>query len=53
MPTCCPCTADHTRHAMLHTLYGRLLAFDMMHFIEYFAWTCSWRTAAAAWGQWV
>eukprot|EP01029_Cantina_marsupialis_P024030 TRINITY_DN6086_c0_g1_i2.p1 TRINITY_DN6086_c0_g1~~TRINITY_DN6086_c0_g1_i2.p1 ORF type:complete len:633 (-),score=199.22 TRINITY_DN6086_c0_g1_i2:490-2388(-) len=29
--------ADRTGHAMLHTLYGRSLAFDTDYFIEYFA----------------
>ena len=29
--------ADRTGHAMLHTLYGRSLAFDTTYFIEYFA----------------
>lgn len=31
------CAADRTGHAMLHTLYGRSLAFDTTYFIEYFA----------------
>ncbi|CAH0479871.1 unnamed protein product [Peronospora belbahrii] len=31
------CAADRTGHAMLHTLYGRSLAFDTSYFIEYFA----------------
>ena len=30
------CAADRTGHAMLHTLYGRSLAFDSSFFIEYF-----------------
>lgn len=33
----CCCAADRTGHAMLHTLYGRSLAFDTDYFIEYFA----------------
>ena len=33
----CACAADRTGHAMLHTLYGRSLAFDTTYFIEYFA----------------
>jgi len=33
----CACAADRTGHAMLHTLYGRSLAFDTSYFIEYFA----------------
>jgi len=33
----CCCAADRTGHAMLHTLYGRSLAFDTSYFIEYFA----------------
>lgn len=33
----CACAADRTGHAMLHTLYGRSLAFDTAYFIEYFA----------------
>jgi succinate dehydrogenase/fumarate reductase flavoprotein subunit len=28
---------NRTGHAMLHTLYGRSLAFDTTYFIEYFA----------------
>lgn len=32
----CACAADRTGHAMLHTLYGRSLAFDTTYFIEYF-----------------
>ena len=31
------CAADRTGHAMLHTLYGRSLAFDTDYFVEYFA----------------
>ena len=31
------CAADRTGHAMLHTMYGRSLAFDTTYFIEYFA----------------
>eukprot|EP00978_Attheya_sp_CCMP212_P047597 scaffold422354_cov59-Attheya_sp.AAC.1 len=31
------CCSDRTGHAMLHTLYGRSLAFDTTYFIEYFA----------------
>lgn len=31
------CAADRTGHAMLHTLYGRSLAYDANFFIEYFA----------------
>lgn len=33
----CACAADRTGHAMLHTLYGRSLAYDTTYFIEYFA----------------
>lgn len=33
----CCCAADRTGHAMLHTLYGRSLAFNTDYFIEYFA----------------
>jgi succinate dehydrogenase (ubiquinone) flavoprotein subunit len=33
----CAAAADRTGHAMLHTLYGRSLAFDTTYFIEYFA----------------
>jgi hypothetical protein len=33
----CACAADRTGHALLHTLYGRSLAFDTSYFIEYFA----------------
>mmetsp|Transcript_35498 Transcript_35498/g.56808 ORF Transcript_35498/g.56808 Transcript_35498/m.56808 type:complete len:627 (+) Transcript_35498:3200-5080(+) len=33
----CCCAADRTGHALLHTLYGRSLAFDTSYFIEYFA----------------
>ncbi|KAJ8600648.1 hypothetical protein CTAYLR_006924 [Chrysophaeum taylorii] len=33
----CACAADRTGHAMLHTLYGRSLAFDTEYFVEYFA----------------
>lgn len=33
--TCC--VADRTGHSMLHTLYGRTLAYDCHYFIEYFA----------------
>jgi len=32
----CCAAADRTGHAMLHTLYGRSLAFDTTYFIEYF-----------------
>jgi len=32
----CACAADRTGRAMLHTLYGRSLAFDTTYFIEYF-----------------
>jgi succinate dehydrogenase (ubiquinone) flavoprotein subunit len=32
----CAAAADRTGHAMLHTLYGRSLAFDTTYFIEYF-----------------
>lgn len=31
------CAADRTGHAMLHTLYGRSLAFNTTYFIEHFA----------------
>ncbi|KAH8055255.1 hypothetical protein JL720_14367 [Aureococcus anophagefferens] len=33
----CCAAADRTGHAMLHTLYGRSLAFDTTYFLEYFA----------------
>lgn len=33
----CAAAADRTGHALLHTLYGRSLAFDTSYFIEYFA----------------
>lgn len=33
--TCC--VADRTGHSMLHTLYGRTLAYDCEYFIEFFA----------------
>merc|ERR1719492_700918 len=33
----CCAAADRTGHAMLHTLYGRSLAYDTNYFIEYFA----------------
>jgi succinate dehydrogenase (ubiquinone) flavoprotein subunit len=33
----CCAAADRTGHAMLHTLYGRSLAFDTTYFIEWFA----------------
>merc|ERR1719453_322297 len=33
----CACAADRTGHAMLHTLYGRSLAFDTTYFLEFFA----------------
>ena len=33
----CAAAADRTGHAMLHTLYGRSLAFDTTYMIEYFA----------------
>lgn len=33
----CAAAADRTGHAMLHTMYGRSLAFDTTYFIEYFA----------------
>ena len=33
----CACAADRTGHALLHTLYGRSLAFDTHYFVEYFA----------------
>jgi succinate dehydrogenase (ubiquinone) flavoprotein subunit len=33
----CACAADRTGHALLHTLYGRSLAFDTDYYIEYFA----------------
>ena len=31
----CAAEADRTGHAMLHTLYGRSLAFDTTYFVEY------------------
>lgn len=33
----CCCAADRTGHALLHTLYGRSLAYDTNYFIEFFA----------------
>lgn len=33
----CCAAADRTGHAMLHTLYGRSLAFSTTYFLEYFA----------------
>lgn len=33
----CAAAADRTGHAMLHTLYGRSLAYDTTYYIEYFA----------------
>jgi succinate dehydrogenase (ubiquinone) flavoprotein subunit len=33
--TCC--VADRTGHSMLHTLYGRTLAYDCEYFVEFFA----------------
>lgn len=33
----CACAADRTGHALLHTLYGRSLAYETNYFIEYFA----------------
>jgi len=33
----CAAAADRTGHAMLHTLYGRSLAYNTTYFIEYFA----------------
>jgi succinate dehydrogenase (ubiquinone) flavoprotein subunit len=33
----CAASADRTGHSLLHTLYGRSLAFDTTYFIEYFA----------------
>ncbi|XP_003738076.1 succinate dehydrogenase [ubiquinone] flavoprotein subunit, mitochondrial [Galendromus occidentalis] len=33
----CCAVADRTGHSLLHTLYGRSLAFDCKFFIEYFA----------------
>ncbi|XP_063407838.1 succinate dehydrogenase [ubiquinone] flavoprotein subunit, mitochondrial-like [Mytilus trossulus] len=33
----CCCVADRTGHSLLHTLYGRSLAYDTKYFIEYFA----------------
>ena len=30
----CACAADRTGHALLHTLYGRSLAFDTTYFVE-------------------
>lgn len=29
--------ADRTGHAMLHTLFGRSLGYNCIHFVEYFA----------------
>ena len=33
----CACAADRTGHALLHTLYGRSLAYNTDYFVEYFA----------------
>jgi succinate dehydrogenase (ubiquinone) flavoprotein subunit len=33
----CCAVADRTGHSLLHTLYGRSLAYDTAYFIEYFA----------------
>jgi len=33
----CACAADRTGHALLHTLYGRSLAYNTTYMIEYFA----------------
>lgn len=33
----CAAAADRTGHALLHTIYGRSLAFDTNFFVEYFA----------------
>jgi len=33
----CCAVADRTGHSLLHTLYGRSLAYDTKYFIEYFA----------------
>ena len=33
----CAAAADRTGHALLHTLYGRSLAFETSYFVEYFA----------------
>ena len=33
----CCAVADRTGHSLLHTLYGRSLAYDTNYFIEYFA----------------
>ena len=33
----CAAVADRTGHSMLHTLFGRALAYDCVFFIEYFA----------------
>lgn len=33
----CASVADRTGHSMLHTLFGRALAYDCVFFIEYFA----------------
>jgi len=33
----CACCSDRTGHALLHTLYGRSLAYNTDYFIEYFA----------------
>ena len=33
----CACAADRTGHSLLHTLYGRSLAFDTDYYVEYFA----------------
>jgi len=33
----CCCVADRTGHSLLHTLYGRSLAYNCSYFIEYFA----------------
>ena len=33
----CACAADRTGHALLHTLYGRSLAYNTTYMVEYFA----------------
>ncbi|KAI8473757.1 MAG: succinate dehydrogenase subunit A [Monoraphidium minutum] len=33
----CACAADRTGHAMLHTLYGMAMKFNIQFFVEYFA----------------
>jgi len=45
MRTCS--AADRTGHAMLHTLYGQSLRYDVNFFVEFSPSTSSWRTGLA------